>query len=159
MTPPTGRVMTREQPWQFPRRQKLRLAEAVFHWCLIGCFHRPIYDRDLLKDRNRDRRFLCSTNHTNASARADEQSAAYNNTQQKCTYITKHAANSRSSSPTRGRLLRFYPSLSGLLDKPWSQVSSFLPPPASASIFIAHGVGYSHCSPIFLRHVYCQYDT
>ena len=41
--------------------------------------------------------------------------------------------------------------LSDLLDKPWSQVSSLLPPPYVPSIFIAHRVHYSHCSSIFIE--------
>ena len=38
-----------------------------------------------------------------------------------------------------------------LLDKPWSQVSSLLPPRFSPSILIARRVQQSHCSPIFHR--------
>ena len=38
-----------------------------------------------------------------------------------------------------------------LLDKPWSQVSSFLPPRLLPSIFIAHRIQQSHCSSIFHR--------
>ena len=38
-----------------------------------------------------------------------------------------------------------------LLDKPWSQVSSLLPPRLLPSIFIAHRVQQSHCSSIFHR--------
>ena len=38
-----------------------------------------------------------------------------------------------------------------LLDKPWSQVSSLLPPRFLPSIFIAHRVQQSHCSSIFHR--------
>ena len=37
-----------------------------------------------------------------------------------------------------------------LLDKPWSQVSSLLPPRLLPSIFTAHRVQQSHCSSIFL---------
>ena len=40
--------------------------------------------------------------------------------------------------------------LSDLLDKPWSQVSSLLPP-VRAFIFIAHRVHHSHCSSIFIE--------
>ena len=36
-----------------------------------------------------------------------------------------------------------------LLDKPWSQVSSLLPPRFLPSVFIAHRVQQSHCSSIF----------
>ena len=38
-----------------------------------------------------------------------------------------------------------------LLDKPWSQVSSLLPPRFLPSIFIAHTVQQFHCSSIFHR--------
>ena len=38
-----------------------------------------------------------------------------------------------------------------LLDKPWSQVSSLLPPQFLPSFFIAHRVQQSHCSSIFHR--------
>ena len=40
--------------------------------------------------------------------------------------------------------------LSDLLDKPWSQVSSLLPP-RTCSIFIAHRVQHSHCSSTFIE--------
>ena len=36
-----------------------------------------------------------------------------------------------------------------ILDKPWSQVSSFLPPRFLPSIFIAYRVQQSHCSSIY----------
>ena len=36
-----------------------------------------------------------------------------------------------------------------LLDKPWSQVSSLLPPGSCLHFFIAHRVQQSHCSSIF----------
>ena len=36
-------------------------------------------------------------------------------------------------------------------NKPWSQVSSLLPPGSSPSIFIAHKVQQPHCSSIFHR--------
>ena len=38
-----------------------------------------------------------------------------------------------------------------LLDKPWSQVSSLLPPGSCLQFFIAHRVQQSHCSSIFHR--------
>ena len=38
-----------------------------------------------------------------------------------------------------------------LLDKPWSQVSSLLPPGSCLQILIAHRVQQSHCSSIFYR--------
>ena len=38
-----------------------------------------------------------------------------------------------------------------LLDKPWSQVSSLLPPGSCLQFFIAHRVRQSHCSSIFHR--------
>ena len=38
-----------------------------------------------------------------------------------------------------------------LLDKPWSQVSSLLPPRYLSSMFIAHRVQQSHCSSIVHR--------
>ena len=41
--------------------------------------------------------------------------------------------------------------LSKLLDKPWSQVSSLLAPRYVPSIFIAHRVQHSHCSSILHR--------
>ena len=40
--------------------------------------------------------------------------------------------------------------LSDLLDKPWLQVSSLLPP-VRAFILIAHKVQHSHCSSIFIE--------
>ena len=42
--------------------------------------------------------------------------------------------------------------LSNLLDKPWSEVST-VPPPVRAFIFIAHRVQHSHCWSIFIE--YC----
>ena len=42
--------------------------------------------------------------------------------------------------------------LSDLLDKPWSQVSS-LPPGTFLHFFIGHRVQHSHCSSIFIE--YC----
>ena len=44
---------------------------------------------------------------------------------------------------------RFYP-LSDLLDKPWSQVSSLLPPAVLAFIFVAHGVRRFHFSALYV---------
>ena len=41
--------------------------------------------------------------------------------------------------------------LSDLLDKPWSQASSLLPPPYVPSILIAHRVQHSHCLSIFIE--------
>ena len=38
-----------------------------------------------------------------------------------------------------------------LLDKPWSQVSSLLPPCSCLQFFIAHRVQQSHCSSILYR--------
>ena len=38
-----------------------------------------------------------------------------------------------------------------LLDKPWTQVSSLLPPRFLPSTFIAHRLQHSHCSSIFHR--------
>ena len=47
--------------------------------------------------------------------------------------------------------LYYHTSAFQLLDKPWSQVSSLLPPGFLPSIFIAHRVQQSHCSSIFHR--------
>ena len=44
-----------------------------------------------------------------------------------------------------------YTSTFQLLDKPWSQVSSLLPPGSWLQFFIAHRVQQSHCSSIFHR--------
>ena len=59
------------------------------------------------------------------------------------------------SSSTR-TLRRF--TLSDLLNKPWSQVSSLPPPPVGALIFIAHGIFFQHfhCSSIFFEHFACS---
>ena len=38
-----------------------------------------------------------------------------------------------------------------ILDKPWSQASSLLPPVSCINFSIAHMVQQSHCSPIFHR--------
>ena len=40
---------------------------------------------------------------------------------------------------------------SGLLDKPWSEVSSLPPPRYVHSFVMAHRVQHSHCSSIFIE--------
>ena len=48
--------------------------------------------------------------------------------------------------------------LSDLLGKPWSQVSSLpSPPPVRAFLFIAHGVQRSHCWSIFVECITTRY--
>ena len=46
---------------------------------------------------------------------------------------------------------RLHTSTFQLLDKPWSHVSSVLPPGCCLQFFIAHRVQQSHCSSIFHR--------
>ena len=64
-------------------------------------------------------------------------------------------------SDTETRYIQYFPAqlvagfpLSDLLDKPWSQVSSILPPRTCLRIFVAHRVQHSHWSSIVIE--YCH---
>ena len=57
----------------------------------------------------------------------------------------------RSRAYSRRVLHFFHTSIFQLPEKPWSQVSSLLPPGPWLQFFIAHRVQQSHCSSIFME--------